>query len=202
NKPPDYLFYDHVAAVKPGLYQVRVAAIDVKSGARGSAYEWIEVPDIATKQLTMSSLIIGERKPEAQAQLAASADRQTEALKEVPVNVDHRFTSSSYLRLLTFVYNAAANADPKRTDNSTATNNARGVPELDVQIQVFRDNEPVITTPLHKIQTDGISDAQRVPYAAEISLSGLARGAYVLQVTVIDKLAKGSATRKLNFRIE
>ena len=203
NKPPDYLFYDHVAAVKPGLYQVRVAAVDVKSGARGSAYEWIEVPDITTKQLTMSSLIIGERKPETQAQLAASGDRQTEALKEVPVNVDHRFTSSSYLRLLTFVYNAAANApDPKRTDNPTAANNARGLPELDVQIQVFRDNEPVITTPLHKIQTDGISDVQRVPYAAEISLNGLARGAYVLQVTVIDKLAKGSATRKLNFQIE
>jgi hypothetical protein len=43
---------------------------------------------------------------------------------------------------------------------------------------------------------------QRVPYAAEVSLSGLAPGAYVLQVSVIDKLAKTSATRKLNFQIE
>ena len=200
NKPPESVFYDHVAPVKPGLYQVRVAAIDVKSGARGSAYEWIEVPDIATKRLTMSSLVIGERKSEGQT-APASDSLRPEPLKELPVNVDHKFASSSYLRLLTFIYNASLAQLDSRAD-ATPPNNGKPSPEIDVQIQVFRDNEPVITMPLHKIQTEGIADVHRVPYAAEISLNGLARGAYVLQVTVIDKLAKGSATRKLNFQIE
>jgi hypothetical protein len=67
---------------------------------------------------------------------------------------------------------------------------------------VFRDDEPVITTPLHKIQTEGVIDAQRVPYAADITLADLTPGAYVLQVTVIDKLAKASTTRRVNFQIE
>ncbi|HEX7721444.1 MAG TPA: hypothetical protein VF397_04755, partial [Pyrinomonadaceae bacterium] len=71
-----------------------------------------------------------------------------------------------------------------------------------VQVQVFRDNEPVITTPLHKIQSEGAPDIQRVPYAADVSLSGLQPGAYVLQVTVIDRLAKASATQKLSFQID
>jgi hypothetical protein len=208
NKPPESVFYDHVTPVKPGLYQVRVAVIDVKNGVRGSAYEWVEVPNVAAKQLTLSSLVIAERKAENQVQPAAATLRdpgQPEPLKELPVNVDHKFAASSYLRLLTFIYNATAGGSdtkPMSGNAIPASTNGKAVPDLDVQVQVFRDNEPVITTPLHKIQTEGISDVQRVPYAAEVSLAGLPPGAYVLQVTVIDKLAKASATRKLNFQIE
>ena len=208
NKPPDNISYDCVAQVKPGLYQVRVAVIDVKNGARGSAYEWIEVPNIAGKQLTLSSLVIGERKPEKEAQRAEATSgdpRQSPAFKELPVNVDHKFANSSFLRLLTFVYNAAvvtSDLKPGGGNTVAASTNGKAVPDLAVQVQVFSDNEPVITTPLHKIETEGVSDVQRVPYAAEVSLDGLPRGAYVLQVTVIDRLAKASATRNLNFQIE
>jgi VWFA-related protein len=226
-KPPENVFYNHFALVKPGLYQVRVAAVDVKTGARGSAYQWIEVPDVANRELTLSSLIVGEKKSDLESQRveAASTDaHQLEPFKQVMVNVDHRFGGSSYLRFLTFVYNAAAGSASGKDGNtvpviklpdkegtpsgqepnpvlatsaSTAT-----APDLAVQVQVFRDNEPVITTPLHKIPTDAPVDAQRVPYAADVSLSGLRPGAYVLQVTVIDRLAKASATRKLSFYVE
>ncbi len=239
NKPPENIFYNDFALVKAGLYQVRVAAVDVKSGTRGSAYQWIEVPDVANKELTLSSLVVGERKPENEAQQleAASNDpHQPEPMKQVMINVDHRFAGSSYLRFLTFIYNAASgsanlnkgqegNTVPLITlpDKEGTTQPARdgvtqpgkdrtvpvgttsataAVPDLAVQVQVFRDNEPVITTPLHKIPTEAAFDAQRVPYAADVSLAGLQPGAYVLQVTVIDRLAKASATRKLNFYVE
>src|SRR5215831_9382657 len=242
-KPPENVFYNHFALVKPGLYQVRVAAVDVKTGTRGSAYQWIEVPDVANNELTLSSLIVGERKEiEGQPLEAAANDpRQPEPFKQVVVNVDHRFPSSSYLRFLTFVYNAAhgstsssngSSSDGKNRntvplitlpgkDSVTApskdsspppdkdnmvptgkTTNPAGAPDLAVQVQVFRDNEPVITAPLHKIPAEAAFDVQRVPYAADVSLNGLQPGAYVLQVTVIDRLAKASATRKLNFYIE
>jgi VWFA-related protein len=208
NKPPESISYDCVAQIKPGLYQVRVAVIDVKNGARGSAYEWIEVPDIASKELTLSSLAIGERKADKETQPSEAASgnpRQPETVKEVGVNVDHKFSNSSFLRLLTFIYNAALvppDSKPAAGNAIPASTTAKTVPDLAVQVQVFRDNEPVVTTPLHKIETEGVQDVQRVPYAAEVSLAGLPRGAYVLQVTVIDRLAKASATRKLNFQIE
>jgi VWFA-related protein len=206
NQPPESVSFDHVAQVKPGLYQVRVAVIDVKTGARGSAFEWIEVPNLAGKQLTMSSLVIGERKAvsEAQRTAASAADpREAESTKELPVNVEHRFAKSSYLRLLTFIYNAAtSDSKPAGSDPNAASPNLKAALDLAVQVQVFRENEPVVTTPLHKIQTDAVADVQRVPYAAEVDLGGLAPGAYILQVTVIDRLAKASTTRKLNFQIE
>ena len=211
-KPPEVIFYNHFAIVKPGLYQVRVAAIDVKTGRHGSAYQWIEIPNVANKELTLSSLIIGEKKPENQIEPADSNSKdpqQPAAMSQVVVNVDHHFASSSSLRFLTFIYNAATNAAASRLSDDPADGNriptsatTVAAPDLAVQVQVFRDNEPVITTPLHKIQSEGAPDMQRVPYAADVSLSGLQPGAYLLQVTVIDRLAKASATQKLSFQID
>jgi len=207
NKPPESIFYNHFALVQPGLYQVRVAAIDERNGTRGSAYEWVEIPNVANKELAMSSIIVGERRFEDQpapAEGAPTDPHQPEVLKQVIVNVDHRFASSSFLRFLTFIYNASVSAAEPNANNGNAipasTNNA--APDLAVQVQVFRDDQPVMTTPLHKINTEGMPDAKRVPYAADVSLKDLSPGAYVLQVTAIDKLAKASATRKLNFQIE
>jgi hypothetical protein len=73
---------------------------------------------------------------------------------------------------------------------------------LAVTVQVFRDNEPVITTPLHPIATEKMNDLQRIPYGADVALNALTPGAYVLQVTVIDRLAKASATQRFSFQIE
>jgi hypothetical protein len=73
---------------------------------------------------------------------------------------------------------------------------------LAIQVQVFRDNEPVITVPLQKIQFDGISDLRRIPYAADVKLDGLQSGRYVLLVTVIDRVAKASASQKFGFKVD
>ena len=75
-------------------------------------------------------------------------------------------------------------------------------PDLAVQVQVFRDNEPVITNPLHKVSLEGIADLSRVPYAAELTLDGLRPGRYVLQVTVIDRIAKTSASQRFAFEVD
>jgi hypothetical protein len=71
-----------------------------------------------------------------------------------------------------------------------------------VQVQVFRDNEPVITMPLAKIQVEGTSDLLRLPYAAELTLDGLQPGRYVLLVTVIDRVAKASASQRFGFQVD
>lgn len=206
---PDTFFYNHFSIVKPGLYQVRVVAIDTKQGTRGSSHQWIEVPDLQTKGLTMSSLIIGEKKAEADIEPVNTSSNEPPppaAIRQVSMNVDHRFARSSYLRFLTFVYNAAtsmaaATAPPDSKGNAGPASMKPGV-DLAVQVQIFRDNEPVITTPLHKIQTEGAPDIQRVPYAADVKLDDLKPGAYVLQVTMIDRIAKSSASQRINFHIE
>jgi len=206
-KPPDHVFYNHFALVKPGIYQVRIAAIDVKQGVTGSAYQWIEIPDLQSKNLTLSSLIVGEKKTGNDVEFTDNSPKEPQspdAIQQVALNVDHRFARSSYLRFLTIVYNAILSdqSTPATVPTAAQTPTQSKAPDLAVQVQVFRDNEPVITTPLHAIQTEGMPDMQRIPYAADVALNALSPGAYMLHVTVIDRRAKASATQRFSFQIE
>jgi len=77
----------------PGLYQVRVAARDRRTGRTGSASQWVEIP--APTSPALSSIFLAEAK---------------QGSDTVPVNVSRRFTRASRLRFQTFVYNAQDSA--------------------------------------------------------------------------------------------
>src|SRR6185503_853798 len=47
--------YSHRAPLAPGIYQVRAAARDERSGRIGSAMQWIVIPDLSVGQLTLST---------------------------------------------------------------------------------------------------------------------------------------------------
>jgi len=212
------VYYNQYSSLKPGLYQVRVAAYDLKGGRIGSAVQWIEVPDLASKTLTLSSLIVGEKGPDADRNQnpAAGAPRDNEPnpFQGVRLDVDHRFARSSHMRFLIFVYNArqtgaaanktettparAVTADP----DSQGLNQKETGPDLAVQVHIFRDNEPVLTTPLRKMPVEGIADLTRLPYAAELAMKDFGPGSYLLQVTVIDRRAKASAVQKFRFQVD
>jgi VWFA-related protein len=175
--------YTYPAILPPGLYQVRAAARDEKSGRVGSVHSWIEIPDLTKKQLSMSSILLGER---AQAKVTNVSD--VGQVNPVALSASHRFKHESTLRFLIFAYNTTlAPADQK--------------PDIAVQVQVIRDDQPVLTTALRKITTEGVADLARIPYAAEIPLADLQPGRYLLQVSVIDRVAKQSSTRQTHFDV-
>ena len=175
--------FTYPVKLPPGLYQVRVAARDEKSGKIGSAHAWIEIPDLAKKKLTMSSLLLGERTQAMMTNVSAPG-----GVSPVAISASHRFGRESTLRFLLFVYNAQFSpADQK--------------PDVAVQVQVIRDDQPVITTALRKVNAEGVLDLARLPYAAEIPLSELLPGRYLLQVTLIDRISKQSTKRQTHFDV-
>jgi VWFA-related protein len=175
--------YTYPANLPPGLYQVRVAVHEYKSGRTGSAHSWIEVPDLSRKKLSMSSLLLGERTPAMMANTTADGSAGSSLL-----SAGHRFHRESTLRFVVFVYNAAiSDVDQK--------------PDIAVQVQVIRDDQPVLTTALRKVSMEGLSDMTRIPYAAEIPMSDLRPGRYVLQVTLIDRVSKQSNSQQTHFDI-
>jgi hypothetical protein len=178
------IIYNHRTTLKPGLYQVRVAALDRASGQTGSAVEWMVIPDLSKRGLSMSSLIVGERKPSASEK---KADAQFEV---VPVSVDHRFKRSSNLRFLVYIYNAA---------RAAAAANAQ--PDVALQVQIFRDGQAVVTMPLRKLSTEA-QDPTHLAYAAEIPLQEMRVGQYVLQVTATDRIGKASASQRVRFEVQ
>jgi VWFA-related protein len=180
------LVYNFQAPLKPGLYQVRVATRDSKSGRTGSAMQWIEIPDLASHKLSLSSLLLGETTKDAE--LLKGSDPS--AVAESLLTVDRRLARSSKLRFVTYVYNAARGA------NGTAP------PDVALQMQILRNDQPVVTTASRKIEPGTAQDPARLPYAAEIPLEALPPGRYVLQVTAIDRISKTTATQRAIFEIE
>lgn len=198
---PNSFSYNHQFKLKPGLYQVRVAAREEKSGRTGSARHWIEIPDLISRRLVLSSLILGERTAET-TELISPA----QPFGQAKLSIDHHFARTSHLRFLTFVYNAALSVNSTVTAASDANKKPGSVsaatPDIVVQVQVLRDGQPVVTTTMRKIEAYPETDLARLPYAADIPLSELQPGLYLLQVTVIDRIAKASAIQQAGFVID
>ena len=136
--------YSHKLPLKPGIYQVRVAVRDDKSGKVGSAAQWIDIPDLSSKKLTLATLLLDDaNKPQTQ---------------KVQFSIDRRFTRESHMTFLTIIYNAAT---------------ASGGPSLESQIEILRRGQRVIASPVRPIPIEPNPDLARIPYGAGIALKTL-----------------------------
>ena len=171
----DSIFYNHHTPLTPGIYQVRVAARDDRSGHVGSAIQWIAIPDLTKSKLTLSSVLLGGQVLE---------DKSKENTPHVQLSVDHIFPRMSQLGYWVFVYNA------KR--------DAAGNPQLMVQTTVLRDGQAVLSSPQRRLNSAG-QDGERIPFGEELALKTLAPGKYDLKVTVTDGVAGSSATQITDF---
>ncbi|HKR23245.1 MAG TPA: VWA domain-containing protein, partial [Pyrinomonadaceae bacterium] len=176
--------FTYPAKLAPGLHQVRIAARDAKSGRTGSAHAWFDIPDLTKKQLTMSSILLGERQQTPLTNVSST----TGAVNPIALSASHRFKRDSTLRFLIFAYNAALSSTDQK-------------PDVAIQVQVIRDDQPVITTALRKIAADAYTDVTRLPYAAEIPVSSLQPGRYMLQISIIDRVSKQSTIRQTHFDV-
>jgi hypothetical protein len=172
--------YSHKLPLKPGIYQVRVAVRDDKTGSVGSAAQWIDVPDLSSKKLTLSSLLLGGH-------ISNSVQDKKAGGEEVLFSVDHRFARESTLTFFTIIYNAATTAAPK----------------LDAQIEIQRGGgQRVVVSPVLPVVVEPNAESARIPYGANVGLKTLAPGRYVLKVTVTDRNANASATNQVIFDVQ
>ena len=171
--------YTYKTKLTPGLYQVRAAVRDEKSGKVGSASQWIEIPDLTSKRLTLSSLLLRSTNKAQTPNPAADAQ----------FSVDHKFGRSSQLNFLLFIYNVTGVS-------------AGAVPDITAQVEVFRNGATVVSTGARKLSTQGMTDLARIPYAGQFPLESLPAGNYEIQVTITDRLGKNSATQRLPFQVE
>jgi VWFA-related protein len=172
--------YNYKAKLTPGLYQLRAAVRDEKTGKVGSATQWIEVPDLSKKQLTLSSLLLRASKKNEAA--PASAEPQ--------FSVDHHFNRGSQLNFLMFIYNA------------TRTAPAGPSPDVTAQVEVLHNGAAVVSTPVRKLNMEGMADLARIPYGGQFPLEALQAGRYELKITITDRLAKASVSQRLPFQVD
>ncbi len=179
----DGVIYYYRAPLAPGLYQVRVAARDEKSEKVGSATQWIEIPDLKSKRLVLSSLLLGGHEAAANAK-SGGADSSG----QLQFSVDRKFKRASKMSILAFIYNA--------------TQGGNGGPDLMGQIQVIRDGRTVISSPQRKVATEGMDDLGRIPFGGDLALNTLPAGNYTLLITIMDRGSQVSASQRVGFEVQ
>ncbi len=189
------LVFNRRILLKPGFYQVRVAALKEGTKQTGSAADWVEIADLSKKQLTLSSIFLMTGNDPNLANVAVSqadnelTNAQKEQMASKPAQVARRFKSGANIDFTLFAYNG------KRNNN--------GDTDLVVQSQVFSGSKVVFASPLTKMSSlTASNDANYVPYAARLSLADFEVGTYELRLLVIDRLTKTTAKRSINFFVE
>jgi hypothetical protein len=172
--------------LNPGLYQVRVAAVIPGADGVGSAFEWVEVPDLAKRGLTLSSLFLAPT-PAAEGQ----APNDARARPDGPTGGAtpwRRFHVGDDVDVVLFAYNAQADENG-RTD-------------LSVRFRLLCEGRLVHEFLPRPMQPDGAVPPRRVPGGVRLSLATLPSGEYELRALVDDRRAGTTAVRGAAFTIE
>ena len=170
--------YQRAVPLKPGRYQVRLAARDDATGLLGSAWQRVVVPDLATGRLGLSSLFL--LKDEGTA-AGADAAPVLHSVQDRP-----RFDGAENLYVQLYAYNPGRDAS--------------GEMNLVSQPEILRGDallasgapEPMAGTPA----------AGPVPHISRIRLPRLEPGDYVLRVTVTDRNASAMVARSVGFTVD
>ena len=117
----DGLTVQRTVPLPPGRYQVRLAAREATRSLLGSAHAWVEIPDVASRPLTLSSVFL----------LGDAGEGATELEDE---QVDRRFRRSQGLHYVVHVYEPPS-----------------GQADVVLQAQVWRAKQLVGVTPEHAL---------------------------------------------------
>ena len=183
------LVYDFSFPIKKaGAYQLRIALRDHGSDRIGSANQFVEVPNLKKGRLVSSGVML--QNVEYAEWLKRAAGKPSKATDPLNDTSTRRFKRGSVLMYGFTIYNA------KRVGG--------GPPNLTYQTTIFRDGVPVFENPVRPVGSQG-TDPGSVDLSAAIALGAeMLPGDYVLQITVVDALAKekrNSTTQFVQFEV-
>jgi VWFA-related protein len=182
---------------KPGAYYVRVAVQDQKSGKVGSAYQFVDIPDLKKNRLNLSALFImnrddddswirGSSKEAFQSYFTPILRRDTGRSPAL-----RNFLPGEGFEYMTVVYSA------KHRREET--------PDLESHFVLYRDGVELYQSEPQKLTLTGETNFDRIPLRRRMVLgNALQEGDYVLQLLVKDEQRgkkDGIATQALNFSI-
>jgi VWFA-related protein len=182
-----------VPVKKPGAYQLRVAFRDVASGRAGSAYQFVEVPDLGNDRLALSGVLMTQATPEGPDAISKGSPLPNGEASTFATAARRVFAPGQPLAYGLTVYNA-------RVDHPG------GQPSLEMRVRVLLDGKEVIRGEPRKVEAREHARPDAV-FAGGILLlpRQMAAGEYQLLVTVVDALAspdRRMATQATVFAVE
>jgi hypothetical protein len=194
------VYYFTFPVKKPGAYQYRIAIRDSASEKVGSVNQFIEIPNLKKNNLTISGIILEnltvaewqKLTTKSPAQIKTSEDGGENSSDLMSDTSLRRFKRGTVLRYGFEIYNAKPSNSQK--------------PDLNMQVKIFRDGKPVFEGKQIPLALPEQTDMQRIKSNGALNLGNeMQPGDYVLQIIVIDNLAKEKrkiATQFVKFEIQ
>jgi hypothetical protein len=182
---------------KPGAYYFRIAVKDQLSGKIGSVYQFIEIPDLKKGDFALSNLFPIRTEDDA----TWISDAYKELTKDCIYPLLNRnekkipelrnYQPGDSIEYMAIIYNA---------------NHGGIIPELESQVNLYRDQIIVMKGEPLKLNVNHQSDYSQIPIRRRLILGKeMPEGNYTLQLLVKDKQSRkdGSmAIQTLNFEIK
>lgn len=187
------IIYDlPVPVIKKGAYQFRVALRDKATGKIGAASQFVEIPDLDKKRLTVSNLVVRNYSiPEWRKVSLEPNALFSSTNTHLADTVKREFKKGSVMTYFCEIYNA-------KIKNGQS-------PQLLLQTKLFREGKMLMESDIAPIKTPDGEIQQSVPIFNSITLgTDLQAGDYALQVIVYDKLANGKkklAYQSIDFEV-
>jgi VWFA-related protein len=179
-----------------GAYFVRLAVKDQGSGKIGSAYQYIEIPDLSKERLTLSDLFAISRNEDVRLILPETGGASPEQFYSTGQNREkspavRQYQPGESVEYLALIYNA---------------DTRQGFPpELETQTVLYRDGNEIFRSDPEAVDLSGVVDPGRIPIKRRLRLGKtMLVGDYILQLQVRDKRAEEKhsfASRSLDFQV-
>jgi VWFA-related protein len=185
----------------PGSYYVRVAVEDVESGKVGSAYQFVEIPDVGRRGLELSNIFIitsnedlNWLRSEVTAESGAGLFFPAFQTEEVRSPALRTYTIGDSLIILAMLYNAEENAVADS--------------EIEMQFVLYKDGSEFLRSskPINQVGRSVTGNLDGIPLLLELTMgTDIPPGDYVLQFDVTDKRnsrrPEGSASQAISFAV-
>jgi hypothetical protein len=176
---------------RAGMYQMRVALRDQNSERLGSVNEFVEVPDLTTGQLALSSILLRKEVRDTLTSMDR-AEGQVAGENAATAAATRVFKPGDAMSYQYFVFNAKSGVEHKAS--------------LEVQTRLFRDGkqvyagQPMVPTVAGEVSSGRLLAGGQMTLARTVS-----PGEYMLQIIVTDKVAKGNhqtASNWIDFELQ
>jgi VWFA-related protein len=177
---------------KPGAYYFRAAIKDLGSGKIGSAYQYVEIPNLKKGRLSLSDIFIingDEGIPWSQSKTSElSPDVRRDSRKS---SVLRSYAPGETIDYAAVIYNAETGVNKK--------------PELEYHLTLFGNGVALLKSEINAVDLRGANDFRRIPIRKTLALEKTTQpGDYVLLLQITDKQAikKNSlASQTLYFKV-
>jgi len=180
--------YDTGMSLLSGKYHLKFVVRENQTGRMASFETDIEVPELKTLPLKMSSVVLANQIQTARVKTTANLNPLVHDGSEIIPNITHVFSATQHLLLYYEVYDPARPvvAESARGQDAARDKNAKASIRLLTNVAFFQGKAKAYETSLVELAELNARERKAAVFQLDVPLTSLKPGFYTCQVNVID----------------